>query len=262
MAVWTTPQAHDATGRSKGQKAIHGTKHGCADLVADAALAAWATPAERDWKDTPGMAETGTNPDGSERTRLDMLPRQAHLACWPTPQTADDNLSRMKDPQAYAEWNQGRPNAGSNLATYAQNLASWPSPCTPSGGRSVSTEKMDATGRTEDGRKHAATLEHAMKFAGWTTPSHTDSERGGTMTPAMSGSSLVQLASEVRPCGQRRLTAGGRMLTGSDAGMESSGQLNPEHSLWLQGIPAVWVSFALRAMQSVSRRRKRSSKRT
>lgn len=32
-AGWTTPQAHDTSGRSKGQKAIHGTKHGCACLV-------------------------------------------------------------------------------------------------------------------------------------------------------------------------------------------------------------------------------------
>lgn len=30
---WTTPQAHDTSGRSKSQKAIHGTKHGCACLV-------------------------------------------------------------------------------------------------------------------------------------------------------------------------------------------------------------------------------------
>lgn len=35
LTGWTTPQAHDATGRSKGQKEIHGTKHGCACLVRD-----------------------------------------------------------------------------------------------------------------------------------------------------------------------------------------------------------------------------------
>lgn len=39
----------------------------------------WPTAASRDWKDTPGMSETGTNPDGSERERLDQLPRVAHL---------------------------------------------------------------------------------------------------------------------------------------------------------------------------------------
>jgi hypothetical protein len=40
---WTTPQAHDTTGRSKGQKEKHGTKHGCACLVRDADMTAWTT---------------------------------------------------------------------------------------------------------------------------------------------------------------------------------------------------------------------------
>lgn len=35
LGAWTTPQAHDTSGRSKTQKAIHGTKHGCACLVRD-----------------------------------------------------------------------------------------------------------------------------------------------------------------------------------------------------------------------------------
>jgi hypothetical protein len=37
----------------------------------------WVTPSARDWKDSPGMATTGINPDGTERSRIDMLPRQA-----------------------------------------------------------------------------------------------------------------------------------------------------------------------------------------
>ena len=47
-------------------------------LPADAALAGWVTPSSRDHKDTPGMATTGKNPDGSIRSRMDQLPRQAH----------------------------------------------------------------------------------------------------------------------------------------------------------------------------------------
>ena len=43
-------------------------------------LSPWATASSRDWKDTGGMAVTGTNPDGSLRSRLDQLPRQAHLS--------------------------------------------------------------------------------------------------------------------------------------------------------------------------------------
>ena len=49
----------------------------------------WATPGARDWKDTIGMAATGTNPDGTTRNRLDQLGRQVGLAGWPTPCARD-----------------------------------------------------------------------------------------------------------------------------------------------------------------------------
>lgn len=39
----------------------------------------WPTPCARDWKDAPGMSETGTNPDGSTRYRRDQLARVAAL---------------------------------------------------------------------------------------------------------------------------------------------------------------------------------------
>ena len=44
--------------------------------------AGWATASSRDWKDTTGMSTTGINPDGTERTRLDQLPRQVALVGW------------------------------------------------------------------------------------------------------------------------------------------------------------------------------------
>ena len=72
LAGWNTPRATD--GANGGPNQAGGA------LPHDAALAGWATPSSRDWKDTPGMSTTGRNPDGSERTRLDQLPRQAALA--------------------------------------------------------------------------------------------------------------------------------------------------------------------------------------
>lgn len=110
----------------------------------------WSTPSARDWKDTAGMATSAVNPDGSERTRLDQLPRQAALAGWPT-------------------------------------------------------------------------------------------------------------LSEV-PGGPMRLTVSGQMLTGSFAGMESGGQLNPDLSRWLMGYPAGWASCGATVMQSSRRSPQRSSK--
>lgn len=43
----------------------------------------------------------------------------------------------------------------------------------------MSIEKIDATGRTKDGKKHTASLERAVKFVGWPTPCQQDGSHGG-----------------------------------------------------------------------------------
>jgi hypothetical protein len=58
--------------------------------------------------------------------------------------------------------------------------------------------------------------------------------------------------------GPARLTASGEMLTGSDAGMESGGQLNPRFSAWLMGYPVTWCEAAL-SCQLPTRSRKSKS---
>lgn len=86
LAGWPTAHANASTGAgTQGRE-------GGANLQT---VAGWATASSRDWKDTPGMATTGVNPDGSERTRLDQLPRQAALVMkgWTTP-TAHDGTPR------------------------------------------------------------------------------------------------------------------------------------------------------------------------
>ena len=79
----------------------------------------------------------------------------------------------------------------------------------------MSVEKMDATGRTVDGKKHTASLEHAAKFA-----------------------HLPGIESTLGP-----------ILTGSSAVMEKPGQLNPAFSRWLMGYTAVWDDCAPMAMR-------------
>ncbi len=203
---WPSPKGSEA---APDYAILDRPESGGISIATAATLAGWATPVHRDHRNS-----AGENSGRSQGSHADN-PALASLAGWPTP---------MAQSPATEDYNEAG-NSGSSRKTV--ELAAWPSPCTPSGGRSTSPEKMDVTGMTTDGRKHAATLEHAVKFSG----------------PA-------------------RLTASGEMLTGSDAAMESGGQLNPAHSRWLMGVPPAWDGFASTAMQSVSRRRKRSSRPT
>ncbi|UKM31240.1 methyltransferase [Cylindrospermopsis phage Cr-LKS3] len=76
---WPTPTAAlaDKGVRSKEGGIREAMRSRGADLAAMVCLASWVTPSARDWKDSPGMATTAKNPDGSERSRMDQLPRQA-----------------------------------------------------------------------------------------------------------------------------------------------------------------------------------------
>lgn len=99
------------------------------------------------------------------------------------------------------------------LAGQAKHLANWPTP------------------RQADGEKNVRTLEGSLS----------EIQRKGCPQD------VAQAAVITQPI---RFTASGQMLTGSDAGMESSGQLNPAHSRWLMGFPPEWDDCAVTAMQS------------
>lgn len=94
----------------------------------------------------------------------------ATLSAVPTPQTHDDKLRGNTEADGHYS---------AHDLSNASILAAVPSPCTPNGGRSCSTDKMDATGRTLDGRKHTASLEHAVKFSTVATPRTEDSQCAG-----------------------------------------------------------------------------------
>ena len=62
------------------------------------------TPTSRDWKDTRGMSQTGINPDGSSRERLDQLPRVVYAGL----PTGKDRHSGGLKPM-WVEWLLGVP---------------------------------------------------------------------------------------------------------------------------------------------------------
>lgn len=227
MSGWPTPNAgpqNDTDSRWQERreecKARHGNNGFGLTLGMASTLAGWSTASARDWKDTAGMATEATNPDGSTRTRLDQLPRQAQMAGWPTSRAADGEKNVRTAEGALSEI--ARKGSPQDLAQGAA-IAGWPTSTTTD---AVRCPSIDFTTPN-------ITLNHAALTAAWAT----------TEGPA-------------------RFTASGQMLTGSCAGMESGGQLNPEHSRWLMGYPAEWGSCGATAMRSIRTRRPSSSARS
>jgi len=84
----------------------------------------WPTPSKRDYKDSPGMAKEGTNPDGSKRNRVDQLGRKVYDTedrKYPTPQASDHTTKKTS-----ASWKE----QGSTNSTLANPdiQKEWPTP--------------------------------------------------------------------------------------------------------------------------------------
>jgi hypothetical protein len=221
---WTTPQAHDTSPRGKGQKAKHGTKHGCACLATDASLAAWPTPnagpqndGDTTWQQRRAdlKAKHG-NGNGFGMT----LGQAASLAPWPTPMAGTPAQN-------------GNNEAGNNDSSRKTvALASW---ATPSARDFKSNEGSEEFHRSRAEQSRGKPLsEQAHQLATWATPTANEKFRSEEFAKGRTPN-MTELA---------RLAASGPTPNGSPAQTEKPGQLDPDHSRWVMGYLTAHLSCA------------------
>ena len=180
-------------------------------------------------------------PSGRSRSRL----RASALR---TSETGFIGLEKGWNTPRATDGSNGGPNQAGGALPNDAALSGWPT---------TTTRDWKDGGNPDVNVQLNALLGRVVWLAGWPTcQTHDVTKRGNTN--ADHHHYPHDLPNMAEWCDQpARLTASGVMLTGSDAGMESGGQLNPALSRWLMGLPPEWCEAAVMAFRSIPTRRGR-----
>jgi hypothetical protein len=208
----------------------------------------WPTPTVNNAQNSVIASLETAEKEAARTSWMNTLALTAWSAGWPTPMAGTPAQN-------------GNNEAGNNDSSRKTvALAAWPTPVV----NDTTGSKYAYSQGNHD--KKVLKLPGAADQAGWQTPR----ARGDAGGDRYLSGDTKNLEDQIRynlmenpalpPHGPARLTATGEMLTGSSAGMESGGQLNPAHSRWLMGYPPEWDDCAVTAMPSSRKSQPRGSK--
>lgn len=141
----------------------------------ESACSSWPTASARDWKDTCGMSESGENPDGTERKRLDQLARAVFHDQRTGPgkpmrgQRVQESINTTGSHPVPSEW----PTPSATNPNEGESLESW------------EARRAEQIAKNQNGNGMGTPLGVAVRL--WPTPRASENDQGTAANPMADG---------------------------------------------------------------------------